>query len=185
MVAIQAPAPAQPIQSLGEQFVAHASLQPNTSVRRNQIQSIELYRGIGYSHNGPVGTFIPSPQNQFTIPIADKVAPSWFGAEIVYMNPQFAAQNLGNHGTLAVMGPQSAGEMQYPGDHQLAHVEPKTMGQPPVWADKRQALCESTPYYQAYQSGAYHVHGIALSMMIDAESRRNDIFDPEIVITRW
>lgn len=101
------------------------------------------------------------------------------------MNPQSAPPNLANHGILAVMGPQSAEEIQASGGHQLAHAEPRVMGQPPVWADKRQQLCETLPYYMAYQSGVYQNMGIPHGMLIDAESRLNDVFDPEIIITRW
>lgn len=66
-----------------------------------------------------------------------------------------------------------------------AIMPPRNMGEPPVWAHKRQQLCEVLPYYNAYQSGVYMSAGIIHSMMIDGESRPQDIFTNEIIITRW
>lgn len=61
--------------------------------------------------------------------------------------------------------------------------KPDPIGQPEVWAFKRQQLCETLPYYNAYQSGAYTHDGIARSIMIDKEVSIRDQFDDEIVIT--
>lgn len=66
-----------------------------------------------------------------------------------------------------------------------AIIPPRNMGEPLVWAHKRQQLCEVLPYYNAYQSGVYMSAGIIHSMMIDGESRPQDIFTNEIIITRW
>jgi hypothetical protein len=61
--------------------------------------------------------------------------------------------------------------------------KPEPVGQPIVWAFKRQQLCETLPYYNAYQSGAYTHDNIARSILIDKEVSVRDKFDEEIVIT--
>lgn len=75
--------------------------------------------------------------------------------------------------------------LELPRPHSGAIMPSRNMGQPPVWAHKRQQLCEVLPYYNAYQSGVYMSAGIIHSMMIDGESRPQDIFTNEIIITRW
>jgi hypothetical protein len=62
--------------------------------------------------------------------------------------------------------------------------KPEPYGQPPVWADKRQQLCETLPYYRAYMSGAYIHDGIARGFMCDKEVGDRDKFDEEIMIAR-
>ncbi|OBT63755.1 hypothetical protein VE03_06947 [Pseudogymnoascus sp. 23342-1-I1] len=61
---------------------------------------------------------------------------------------------------------------------------PSPYGQPPVWASKRQQLCETLPYYRAYMSGGYLHDGLVRALLIDKEVRERDIFDEEVVITR-
>lgn len=61
--------------------------------------------------------------------------------------------------------------------------KPDPFGFPEVWAFKRQQLCETLPYYNAYQSGAYTQDGIARAILIDKEVSIRDIFDDEIIIT--
>ncbi|KFY90370.1 hypothetical protein V498_06017 [Pseudogymnoascus sp. VKM F-4517 (FW-2822)] len=61
---------------------------------------------------------------------------------------------------------------------------PAPYGQPPVWASKRQQLCETLPYYRAYMSGGYLHDGLVRAILIDKETRERDIFDEEVVITR-
>ncbi|KAI9711536.1 MAG: hypothetical protein M1820_002100 [Bogoriella megaspora] len=66
-----------------------------------------------------------------------------------------------------------------------AHVpRPDPIGQPLVWADGRQALCETLPYYRAYQSGGYCSNGIAYAFMFDKESHPRDYMDSDVVIGR-
>lgn len=62
---------------------------------------------------------------------------------------------------------------------------PATYGQPPVWASKRQQLCETLPYYRAYMSGGYLHDGLVRGFLIDKEVRERDVFEEEVVITRW
>ena len=63
--------------------------------------------------------------------------------------------------------------------------KPLPYSQPLVWADKKQQLCETLPYYRAYESAAYTVNGIVLGMVIDKEVGPRDKFDDQIVITKW
>ncbi|KFY29613.1 hypothetical protein V494_08611 [Pseudogymnoascus sp. VKM F-4513 (FW-928)] len=61
---------------------------------------------------------------------------------------------------------------------------PAPYGEPPVWASKRQQLCETLPYYRAYMSGGYLHDGLVRAFLIDKEVRERDIFGEEVVITR-
>jgi hypothetical protein len=61
---------------------------------------------------------------------------------------------------------------------------PAPYGRPPAWANRRQALCETLPYYRAYMSGAYMHGGCVRAFMCDKEVGPRDKFDDEIVIAR-
>ena len=56
-------------------------------------------------------------------------------------------------------------------------------GEPSVWAEKRQQLCETLPYYLAYQSSTYVKDGIVLAILIDKEIDIRDKFLDEVIIT--
>ncbi|KAK7515443.1 hypothetical protein IWZ03DRAFT_441940 [Phyllosticta citriasiana] len=62
--------------------------------------------------------------------------------------------------------------------------KPPPMCEPEVWADGRQALCETLPYYHAYQSGGYVTGGFAYGFMVDKESSPRDYMDSEVLISR-
>ena len=62
--------------------------------------------------------------------------------------------------------------------------KPEPHGQPSVWADKRQQLCETLPYYRAYQSGAYTSDGLAHGFLCDKEVGDRDVFTDYIMIAR-
>jgi len=62
--------------------------------------------------------------------------------------------------------------------------KPEPVGQPKIWADKRQQLCEALHWYRAYQSGSYISGGIAHGFMFDKEVHDRDKFDEEIIISR-
>ncbi|OJD32311.1 oxoglutarate iron-dependent oxygenase [Diplodia corticola] len=63
-------------------------------------------------------------------------------------------------------------------------AKPPPVGQPEVWADGRQALCESLPYFRGYQSAGYCADGLAYSFMFDKEGSCRDYMDSEVVIAR-
>jgi hypothetical protein len=68
--------------------------------------------------------------------------------------------------------------------HQSAQQDkPDPCGEPPVWANKRQSLCEALPYYKAYMSGAYQQAGTARGFLVDKEVGPRDKFQEEILIT--
>ena len=62
--------------------------------------------------------------------------------------------------------------------------KPEPYGQPLVWADKRQQLCEALPYYNAHQSAAHSHDKIIYGFMCDKEVSIRDVFDDEIMISR-
>lgn len=89
--------------------------------------------------------------------------------------------------------PAPGGNKQKPGEgskynayHQSQQENlPAPIGEPPAWADKRQQLCETLPYYKAYMSGGYIHDGLVRALLIDREVRDRDVFDEEVVITTW
>jgi hypothetical protein len=60
--------------------------------------------------------------------------------------------------------------------------KPLAYGEPPVWADKRQALCEATPYFKSYQGGMYTNDCVMLGCLIDGFPGPRDLVDSDIVI---
>ncbi|KAI9852723.1 MAG: hypothetical protein M1838_005918 [Thelocarpon superellum] len=74
--------------------------------------------------------------------------------------------------------------------HRPAPIEPVMdprqlcLAQPPVWADNRQELCETLPYYRAYQSAVYMTGGICYGILFDKFGGDRDFMDDEIIISR-
>lgn len=68
----------------------------------------------------------------------------------------------------------------------FAHREGKSEpnGQPEVWADGRQELCETLHYYRSYQSAAYCTGGFAKAFMFDKVAHSRDFTDEDVVISR-
>ncbi|KAK8230812.1 hypothetical protein HDK90DRAFT_332907 [Phyllosticta capitalensis] len=63
-------------------------------------------------------------------------------------------------------------------------MKPPPVGQPDVWADGRQALCETLPYFNAYQGAGYTSGGFAYAFMVDSHSSPRDYLDADVLITR-
>ena len=61
-------------------------------------------------------------------------------------------------------------------------AKPRPFGQPPVFAESRQALCESLPYYRAYQSSAYINGGRVYGVMLDYAEDSSAYMDEEIIV---
>jgi hypothetical protein len=62
--------------------------------------------------------------------------------------------------------------------------KPLPYGKPALWADKRQGICETLPYYNAYQSGAYTHDRRVYGFMCDKEVGDRDVFTDQIMIAR-
>ncbi|KAG9186187.1 hypothetical protein G6011_02743 [Alternaria panax] len=62
--------------------------------------------------------------------------------------------------------------------------KPEPQGQPEVWADGRQELCETLRYYRAYQSACYSTGGFARGFMFDKVAHNRDYMDSNVVISR-
>ncbi len=77
---------------------------------------------------------------------------------------------------------KTAGFIKY--HRSMQEDKPAPYGQPPVWADKRQSLCETLPYYRAYMSGAYMHLQTVRAFMVDKEVGPRDKFAEEIMISR-
>ncbi|MCJ1400048.1 hypothetical protein MMC11_003251 [Xylographa trunciseda] len=63
-------------------------------------------------------------------------------------------------------------------------LRPKSYGAPLVWAEGRQALCETLPYYRAYNSGAHTSGGLAHGFLLSSDHTERSFMDEEVVITR-
>lgn len=55
--------------------------------------------------------------------------------------------------------------------------------QPIVFGFRRAAVCESLPYYNAYNSSLYTQNGVARGIFLDKEARNHDVFKAEVLIT--
>jgi len=61
---------------------------------------------------------------------------------------------------------------------------PEPYGQPPVWSEGRQGLCEALPYFNSYQSGTRRGHGMIHGFLIDGEVGDRDHFEDQVIIAR-
>ena len=62
--------------------------------------------------------------------------------------------------------------------------KPLPRGRPQVWANSRQALCETVLYYQAWQGACYISKGVLYSFMFDSNGHSRDLIDNDVVIAR-
>ncbi|ESZ95165.1 hypothetical protein SBOR_4465 [Sclerotinia borealis F-4128] len=62
--------------------------------------------------------------------------------------------------------------------------KPEPSGEPLIWSPTRQGLCETLPYYRAYQSGAYQHDGLIHGFMMDKEVGPHDVFSSKVYISR-
>ncbi|KAF4628654.1 hypothetical protein G7Y89_g9496 [Cudoniella acicularis] len=87
---------------------------------------------------------------------------------------------------LAPISPSQKGQKQpaEPYHSNALQDKPAPIGKPTVWAAKRQQLCETLPYYKAYQSAAYTSEGVVYGFMCDKEVGVRDRFDDQILISR-
>lgn len=62
--------------------------------------------------------------------------------------------------------------------------KPECKGSPQVWAEERQALCETLPYYLSHQGACYMLNGIVRSMMFDEVDDPRDFMDADVIVSR-
>jgi alkylated DNA repair dioxygenase AlkB len=63
-------------------------------------------------------------------------------------------------------------------------AKPAPVGQPEVWADGRQELCETLHYFRSYQSACYCTGGFVRGFMFDKVAHARDYIDSNVVISR-
>ena len=62
---------------------------------------------------------------------------------------------------------------------------PVPFGKPPVWADKKQQLCEALyPWFNTYQAGVYRKDNFAYGILVDGGFGPRDKLNEELLITR-
>ncbi|KAI6909195.1 hypothetical protein KC318_g3276 [Hortaea werneckii] len=71
----------------------------------------------------------------------------------------------------------------------LTHREPITskpapQGQPRVWADSRQALCETVPYFKKPQGGCHQNDGHVYAFLFDGVGHCREYMDSDVIIAR-
>lgn len=70
-----------------------------------------------------------------------------------------------------------------PNDVNPEDLKPQPCGQPKAWGKTRQQMCETLPWYRAYQSSAYSKNGVVFGFLVDKEFGPRDVFDDQIIIT--
>ena len=61
--------------------------------------------------------------------------------------------------------------------------KPAARGEPLVWADTRQELCEGVPYFRSYQGGIYFRYEVAFGYLLDAFGAERDFIGSNVVIS--
>ncbi|KAF2859342.1 hypothetical protein K470DRAFT_219326, partial [Piedraia hortae CBS 480.64] len=62
--------------------------------------------------------------------------------------------------------------------------KPPPQGMPIVWADSRQALCETVPYFKMQYSGCHANEGHIYGLLIDGTAQCRDYLDGDVVVAR-
>lgn len=62
--------------------------------------------------------------------------------------------------------------------------KPAPQGSPPVWAESRQALCETLPYFKKPQGGCYQNDGHVYGFLFDSVGHCREYLDEDIIICR-
>jgi hypothetical protein len=60
---------------------------------------------------------------------------------------------------------------------------PPPKGEPLVWADTRQELCEGVPYFRSYQGGIYFRYEVAFGYLLDAFGADRDFIGSHVIIS--
>ena len=68
-------------------------------------------------------------------------------------------------------------------EEEVLPPRPAPRGKPEVWADTRQELCESVPYFRAYQGGIYFRDGVVFGYLLDAFGAERDYIGSNVVIS--
>ncbi|KXT11465.1 hypothetical protein AC579_3302 [Pseudocercospora musae] len=63
-------------------------------------------------------------------------------------------------------------------------LKPKPAGKPEVWADSRQALCETVPYFRMPQSGCHQNDRHVYAFLFDASGHCREYMDSDVIIAR-
>ncbi|KAK3050739.1 hypothetical protein LTR09_008105 [Extremus antarcticus] len=63
-------------------------------------------------------------------------------------------------------------------------AKPLPVGQPRVWAESRQALCETLPYFKSTQGGCYQNDGHVYGFLFDGMGHCREYLDGDIIICR-
>lgn len=72
---------------------------------------------------------------------------------------------------------------QRAGNEKLQNSRPRPHGRPPVLSGTRQALCETLPWFKAYQSSAYTHAGLVYGVLFDGGVSPRDHFDGAVIIS--
>ncbi|RMZ04124.1 hypothetical protein D0862_05408 [Hortaea werneckii] len=62
--------------------------------------------------------------------------------------------------------------------------KPSPQGQPRVWADSRQALCETVPYFKKPQGGCHQNDGHVYAFLFDGVGHCREYMDSDVIIAR-
>ncbi|KAI7186089.1 hypothetical protein D0869_08586 [Hortaea werneckii] len=69
-------------------------------------------------------------------------------------------------------------------DREPIASKPPPQGQPRVWADSRQALCETVPYFKKPQGGCHQNDGHVYAFLFDGVGHCREYMDSDVIIAR-
>ena len=97
--------------------------------------------------------------------------------------PAASASDTATNTLAAINTPLMALSLQLTAREPLGS-KPEPRGKPMVWAETRQSICETLPYFKAYQGGCYTKNKYVHSFLFDGVGKCREYMGPDVIICR-
>ena len=172
----------------GAALAAPASLKRKASSESQAIAKRQLQIGDAFASQIASANGDSSPSDNSSSGVANSPQLGSPGASQAFASSTVAS--LSQETSVGSSGGQSPTQTNKSSPTQKKHdaaeainaAKPKPFGKPPVFAERRQPLCESLPYFQAYQSSAYTKDGRVWAVLLDFAEDSNAHMDEEIIV---
>ncbi|KAK4561319.1 hypothetical protein LTR86_004636 [Recurvomyces mirabilis] len=98
--------------------------------------------------------------------------------------PTPPSSQLGDKTLLEAVDPETLALSRALTHREPVGSKPHPAGKPEVWADSRQALCETVPYFKKPQGGCHQNDGHVYAFLFDGVGHCREYMDSEVIISR-